>query len=1144
MGKAFARLGCVLLGLATTLPALADDTEIYFAGGGESGSPNILFVLDASGSMEQAPDGVQLSGGAANPNSRFAIMKNALTTVLNNVQGVNVGLLDYGGAANPGYSIEKARANGIKYPVSPAGPETTDNIIAKINELGVGGYTPIVESLYEAGLYFRGMPSDYGFALEPRRRASLLATEESEAVEERLVIKSGCSQKTGTCENAASAKSYIESLLRQEGVGHFSYEEGSLDRFNCVSSPESVCTGGTDEAGGCVDGGYTLTGKSNTWCSYEYKVISKQKYISPIVNECQQSNIVLLSDGEPDDGCDTANNFCLNERSEDRWVSSKVEELINLAQNGCAAPAAGLQDGRCGEELVDFLVESDQSPELEGDQKVNTFVVGFAVEGAGREYLESLARPPAGNTGFYTANDENALAQALTNITLSIVNRGSSFNPPTVTVDADSGFANSNSVYLPLFEPSRSPRWSGNLKRYELQTSGDTPELVDEDGDPVLDSNGSIIDTARSFWLNEDADPDGGHVVSGGAASLLDSNRNLLTNTESDQLIALSSANVLDTDWFQPVVAAVVEPDEVEAELVEGLTEAEKLRLLQYAQGYDEVTGGDRAAMGDLLHTRPVVVNYGHQVGNDEANENADDAQNSLAQSVVFTGTNEGYLHAIRASDGKELFAFMPRMLLPNLNALYANSSTEGVLGAAEHPYGVDGPIVAWRNDVDGDGIIEPDYSEDLNDNNTIEYTEREFVWLIFGLRRGGNAYYALDVSDPVSPEMKWVIRDTDSDYAALGQSWSAPIRTMLNIDNDPDTDPVPAVIIGGGYDVAQDDQATRTPDTVGNAVFAVDPDTGTRLWWASNTGADLNIGSMTNSIPANVRVIDIDNNDVADRIYAADTGGRIFRIDLPDPSNQRMPQADLIVDDVPQAKGILLADLSADGDVAENRRFYYEPDVSILNASTGGVAAIAIGSGFRAHPLLKDVATSQDRLYVLRDRNLYSVPTADTPAMLNASLTDATSDYVSQDEGVQINDAGWYLDLDQENGEKALARAVTFNNTVFFTTFIPETTAAADVCSYASHTGGVYALNVKNADPVIRFSDVDNPDLPPLGLADRKTAVSTADILSEVYFNVSSDDEGKPVVDAFIGARFDKLLSRETLEAVRKIYWQEETSF
>src|SRR5690606_5860402 len=104
---------------------------------------------------------------------------------------------------------------------------------------------------------------------------------------------------------------------------------------------------------------------------------------------------------------------------------------------------------------------------------------------------------------------------------------------------------------------------------------------------------------------------------------------------------------------------------------------------------------------------------------------------------VVFVGTNDGYLHAIDGSSGRELWSFVPKELLDDMNRLFFNPRSN-----FKH-YGIDGSIVPVVFDRNNNGIIET------------SSPENDFVYLVFGLRRGGSSYYALDVSDKNNPVLK-----------------------------------------------------------------------------------------------------------------------------------------------------------------------------------------------------------------------------------------------------------------------------------------------------------------------------------------------------------------------------------------------------
>ena len=84
----------------------------------------------------------------------------------------------------------------------------------------------------------------------------------------------------------------------------------------------------------------------------------------------------------------------------------------------------------------------------------------------------------------------------------------------------------------------------------------------------------------------------------------------------------------------------------------------------------------------------------------------------------------------------------------------------------------------------------------------------------------------------------------------------------------------------------------------------------------------------MQHSIPGDVRVLDLDNNGLADRMYVADMGARIWRFDI---FNGRPGRSTFVT-------GGKLASLGvADGvgnPLSDARRFYNAPDVSLVRST------------------------------------------------------------------------------------------------------------------------------------------------------------------------------------------------------------------
>ena len=79
----------------------------------------------------------------------------------------------------------------------------------------------------------------------------------------------------------------------------------------------------------------------------------------------------------------------------------------------------------------------------------------------------------------------------------------------------------------------------------------------------------------------------------------------------------------------------------------------------------------------------------------------------------------------------------------------------------------------------------------------------------------------------------------------------------------------------------------TFSTDSVGNALYIVDAYSGALLWSAGNDALEVDQSfaamgrSMDYSIPARIRVVDFDGDGYADRFYAGDMGGQIWRFDV-----------------------------------------------------------------------------------------------------------------------------------------------------------------------------------------------------------------------------------------------------------------------
>jgi type IV pilus assembly protein PilY1 len=252
----------------------------------------------------------------------------------------------------------------------------------------------------------------------------------------------------------------------------------------------------------------------------------------------------------------------------------------------------------------------------------------------------------------------------------------------------------------------------------------------------------------------------------------------------------------------------------------------------------------------------------------------------------------------------------------------------------------------------------------------------------------------------------------------------------------------------------------------------------------------------MNNSFPADIRVLDVDGDGFADRMYAADMGGRVFRFDI---FNGQFASS-LVTGGVFASLGA--ADLAAPT-LADTRRFYNAPDTAIIAGSGQRYLSVAIGSGYRAHPLETGVF---DKFYALRDYDVSRqltqveydalVPITDS----DPNLVDITADPAAM---LPVTTRGWKLNL-TVLGEKNLAESRTFDNKIFFTTFAPN--SSANSCAPSTGVNRLYAVNAVNASP---FTDLDQDgDLGNLDASDRTRTLKTGGIAPEVVFLFPAPDD------------------------------------
>lgn len=712
-------------------------------------------------------------------------------------------------------------------------------------------------------------------------------------------------------------------------------------------------------------------------------------YSSPTLVQyyCQKNYVLIISDGAP------------TKDSDSRLSSAGITDLN--------------ADGKIGlDEVSKYLYNIDLSNGTSlQKQNIKTYTIGFSVT---QKLLEDAATNGGGKY-FYVWSSQS-FNIAFQTFIAEVLDDSVSYVAPVVPISQMEKTSAGSQIYLAMFKPTMTSFWKGNIKKYCIATRDSSGQVVDCSKNPVsdpnikvgdiLDANGTLLlttgneikDTAQSYWS---LGVDGGNTDGGGVGEVLQNRtaaRNIYTYFRTNVELT-DSSNAFSTS------NSAITPSSLG--LASGDTTGRD-KVINFVHGYDayyqnELPPRGPSAkrnwiLGAFIHSRPVVIHYADR-------------------SVIYAGANDGMLHAFDDATGEELWGFIPPDLLPNLKNL---------TGEAVQFY-VDGPPKAY---------IERDSS-----NKIVSAT------LIFGERRGGNHYTALDIKDPLLPKFLWSISpsaitykttmSSTTAYQEMGQTWSAPQLGRVEGGKW-------VAFISGGYDDLNQDLANPGTDTKGRALYVVDVSNGSLIWSYSYA----NNANMQYSIPSDTARVDTNNDGYIDRLYVGDVGGQIWRFDVGSSG----------------LTGKILFDTN--WGVSVKRKIFYPPDVTLEL----GYEMIFVGTGDREHP--KEI-TRVNRLYAIKDKNPSS-------PLKESDLVDVTLDLLQvgtdSEKTTTMTDlqtkSGWFILLDQNIGEKCLSSPTLFFGTVYYTTFTPVFGDTNDPCFLSQGEARLYAVDYKTGSAVFNLDD------------------------------------------------------------------------
>lgn len=531
--------------------------------------------------------------------------------------------------------------------------------------------------------------------------------------------------------------------------------------------------------------------------------------------------------------------------------------------------------------------------------------------------------PGPDNVFYFDGRSPDAIIKGLGlafNNAVNLSNQGTAAAPTIPPV----GLALSNQVYLGNFTVPKTggPVWSGDLFMYSTYSTATNTYLIDNTGTAITQPNAT-----NAQWAASNIFTTGGKQWS---------QRNIWTRIPANSsllspgLIRFQDQTQSSTNYttLKPFVGPIT------------LTDTQRNALMDFVMGADLGTTGpaykNRAdIMGDIIDSAPTTLEY-----NWNEYKSAVLSVSSILSSaaagipatstprfrLVFVGDNQGLLHAfgelswstpvliqdpsfptdptkkitIPVTHGAvdELWAFLPTDFLANLNYLQVSTNF--------HRFMVDGSPYAYlldlpaSNAISGNGVV---------DNSPVQ--ERAMV--IFGLRKGGRSYYALDVSDPTTPKLGptqsaagWAIRADEATLIPtsamggsvslataqkvvgnMGFSSSQPFIGRVLYDGGAPAQSIrDAVFLGGGLSTpdvdAQFPDSGGKPTPLGRSAMAVDVNTGQylMLWDLTNASSLSSSTAIPGPVAAGVVPVSLNlSSGLVSRAYFTDYGGNLWAV-------------------------------------------------------------------------------------------------------------------------------------------------------------------------------------------------------------------------------------------------------------------------
>jgi len=385
---------------------------------------------------------------------------------------------------------------------------------------------------------------------------------------------------------------------------------------------------------------------------------------------------------------------------------------------------------------------------------------------------------------------------------------------------------------------------------------------------------------------------------------------------------------------------------------------------------------------------------------------------------VVFVNANDGMLHAFRAIDGQEQFAYIPGFIVPRLNVLSDPGYTHRRLLDATPTVGEAQVHGQWRS------------------------------VLVSGAGAGAQGIYALDVTEPDSFSKDKVLWEfTDADHPAMGNVLGKPriVRVRMNDTGSGSNSYKWMAVVPSGVNNHRSDAYTNT--TANPSIFLIDLEArpspsapwreGVNFWRIElPSGSDATAPGLIQ-----VTTLEAYGSGVLDSIVAGDLQGNVWQLSF-------------------SKKGVSslgndgLANLSALNAVGAN-----ENPLFIAKAANGTrqpiTSAPVVANAFAGKRLIvvgtgKFLETSDNSAPVTPATSVYALldggGAIDDRTKLQGTTVDTQGAVLANSFTLGTDQKrGWYIDFPGTSGERQVTDMLLDRGRLVFTTLIPVGGACGD---------------------------------------------------------------------------------------------------